>query len=135
MQFKLCKNVHCFDTRKITAPFFRDHLFCFNAFTDTTYTVWVYLDFFLKICKMPLQFSKVFRTKVFHKWMTLNYPYINLYENNFLLIISRPMWNITIYRVKLKCLIIVDHSIFYRVSTTKPGHRHITHIKIIYELL
>jgi hypothetical protein len=22
----------------------------------------------------------------------------------------------------------------YRVSTTKPGHRHITHIKIIYEL-
>jgi hypothetical protein len=24
---------------------------------------------------------------------------------------------------------------FYRVSTTKPGHRHITHIKIIYELL
>jgi hypothetical protein len=76
MQFKLCKNVHCFDTRKITAPFFRDHLFCFNAFTDTTYTVWVYLDFFLKICKMPLQFSKVFRIKVFHKWMTLNYPYI-----------------------------------------------------------
>jgi hypothetical protein len=23
----------------------------------------------------------------------------------------------------------------YRVSTTKPGHRHITHIKIKYELL
>jgi hypothetical protein len=23
----------------------------------------------------------------------------------------------------------------YRVSTIKPGHRHITHIKIIYELL
>jgi hypothetical protein len=23
----------------------------------------------------------------------------------------------------------------YRVSTTKPGHRHITHIKIIYEFL
>jgi hypothetical protein len=26
-------------------------------------------------------------------------------------------------------------SFIYRVSTTKPGHRHITHIKIIYELL
>jgi hypothetical protein len=25
--------------------------------------------------------------------------------------------------------------LIYRVSTTKPGHRHITHIKIIYELL
>jgi hypothetical protein len=25
--------------------------------------------------------------------------------------------------------------ILYRVSTTKPGHRHIRHIKIIYELL
>jgi hypothetical protein len=25
--------------------------------------------------------------------------------------------------------------ILYRVSTTKPGHRHITHTRIIYELL
>jgi hypothetical protein len=25
--------------------------------------------------------------------------------------------------------------VLYRVSTTKPGHRHITHVKIIFELL
>jgi hypothetical protein len=30
---------------------------------------------------------------------------------------------------------IFDYVMLYRVSTTKPGHRHITHIKIIYELL